>query len=75
MTATKRRADLGVILVAEAMAQGVSVYALAKRAELPVSVVQSTLGDGSRPRVDTLAAILRALGKSWAWLDEQGFEP
>lgn len=67
-------ADLGVVLTAEAMCQGITAYGLAMRSGLSQTVIRETLA-GSRPRVDTLAAILRALGRPWGWLDEQGFAP
>ena len=59
-------------LTAERERQGLSLYKLAKDAGTSASRVKSIL-DGATPNPGllTVAAILRAMGKSLAWLEKQ----
>ena len=60
------------VLTAERERQGLSLYKLAKDAGTSPSRVKSIL-DGATPNPGllTVAAILRAMGKSLAWLEKQ----
>ncbi len=63
---------LAQALTAERERQGLSLYKLAKDAGTSASRVKSIL-DGATPNPGllTVAAILRAMGKSLAWLEKQ----
>lgn len=59
-------------MTAERERQGISLYKLAKDAGTSASRVKSILdGKTPNPGVLTVAAILRAMGKSLAWLEKQ----
>jgi len=60
-----QQALLGLRLMTAVQRQGLSVYALAKRAQLPVSTVQKICaGAGKQPSFWTLVALANALGLS-----------
>lgn len=68
--------DLGVILLAECVARGLSVPQLARESGLALSVTQNLLNGRTRaPRLDTLLAVLGALGRDLAWLHDRGITP
>jgi ribosome-binding protein aMBF1 (putative translation factor) len=61
----QQQAMLGLRLMTAVQRQGLSVYELAKRAELPVSVVQKLCaGAGKQPSFWTLVALANVLGLS-----------
>ena len=61
----QQQALLGLRLMTAVQRQGLSVYELAKRAQLPVSTVQKICaGAGKQPSFWTLVALAKVLGLS-----------
>src|SRR5207302_1965145 len=60
-----QQAMLGLRLMTAVQRQGISVYELAKRAQLPVSTVQKVCaGGGKQPSFWTIVALAKVLGLS-----------
>lgn len=67
--------DLQTILTAERDTLGLTDYALAARAGIAHTTLREITQAGREPSVRTLRAILRGLGRDFAWLHERGFRP
>ncbi len=61
--------SLPAVIIAEAMAQGLTVAELARRSGLSHSSVDTALA--SDPRFSTVLKLLRGLGKDLRWLARQ----
>lgn len=60
------------ILEAERQKQNLSLYALAKASDMSAGQLQRVLrGETKNPGIETVRAILKALGKTLAWLDRE----
>lgn len=67
---------LAVLFAAERERRGWSEAELARRAGVPQSAVWSILhGATTRPRWDTVLALLAALGRDLMWLHRNGIKP
>ena len=61
---------LPAMIEAECQRQGWSQNELAKRAGLSSSTMSNMMSRGAM-KADSLEKVLLALGKNWAWLDEE----